>query len=302
MNVGLPGALQEKAIRAREPKVSLAAVEIEVDFHPRHGDEGRAFAGFGPGEGRHVTDSTSRSCCRFRGHLPESYRGGNLPAVTTKELFHAFFLEPGTGRDCCSRHRPDRRPRRLPRERCGPRDGAPQLRRPRRQLLGRLGHPAAGPAGPAALPAHHQELPARHRRGHRRHAQDVTCGAAETKHFATAQYPGVPAQLNAVTADADLVTLTIGGNDNGVFIGAIVACGTAGAATSGFGSPCKDIYGSYFDDQVTTKTYPAVKKALQDIHAKAPNARVAILGYPAILPPTRAASPRCRSPRATSPT
>ena len=115
----------------------------------------------------------------------------------------------------------------------------------------------------------------------------MTCGAAETKHFYSAQYPGVPAQLNAVTADADLVTLTIGGNDNSVFIGSILACGTAGAATLGFGSPCKDLYGSYFDDQVDATTYPAVKKALQDIHAKAPNARVAILGYPSILPPTK---------------
>jgi lysophospholipase L1-like esterase len=116
---------------------------------------------------------------------------------------------------------------------------------------------------------------------------DVTCGAAETKHLYTSQHLGVPAQLDAVTADADLVTLTIGGNDNGVFIGAIVACGTAGAATLGYGSPCKNIYGSYFDDQVDANTYPAVKKALQDIHAKAPNARVAILGYPSILPSTK---------------
>jgi len=117
--------------------------------------------------------------------------------------------------------------------------------------------------------------------------EDVTCGAAETKHFYTSQYPGVPAQLDAVTAEADLVTLTIGGNDNGVFIGAIVACGTAGAATLGYGSPCKNIYGSYFDNQVDATTYPAVKKALQDIHTKAPNASVAILGYPSILPATK---------------
>jgi lysophospholipase L1-like esterase len=117
--------------------------------------------------------------------------------------------------------------------------------------------------------------------------EDVTCGAAETKHFYTSQYLGVPAQLDAVTADADLVTLTIGGNDNGVFIGAIVACGTAGAATLGYGSPCTNIYGSYFDNQVDATTYPAVKKALQDIHAKAPNASVAILGYPSILPATK---------------
>lgn len=117
--------------------------------------------------------------------------------------------------------------------------------------------------------------------------KDVTCTAAETRHFYTSQYLGVPAQLNAVRSDADLVTLTIGGNDSQVFLGAIVTCGTKGMLTFGFGSPCKNWFGSYYDNLIDTKTYPAVKKALRDIHAKAPNAEVAILGYPNILPPTR---------------
>ncbi len=47
---------------------------------------------------------------------------------------------------------------------------------------------------------------------------DVTCGAAQTKDFTEAQYPGVAPQADAVTADTDLVTLTIGGNENGTFI------------------------------------------------------------------------------------
>jgi lysophospholipase L1-like esterase len=117
--------------------------------------------------------------------------------------------------------------------------------------------------------------------------KDVTCTAAETRHFYTSQYPGVPAQLSALRADTELVTLTIGGNDSQVFLGAIVTCGTKGVLTFGFGSPCKNWFGSYYDNLIDTRTYPAVKKALRDIHAKAPNAEVAILGYPDILPPTR---------------
>jgi lysophospholipase L1-like esterase len=115
---------------------------------------------------------------------------------------------------------------------------------------------------------------------------DVTCGAAETKHFTTAQYPGVAPQLDAVGADADLVTMTIGGNDGGVFIGAILACGLAGLSTLGHGSPCADRYGSGFEDTVRTATYPALVTALQAVRAKAPGAEVAILGYPWILPAT----------------
>lgn len=68
---------------------------------------------------------------------------------------------------------------------------------------------------------------------------DVTCGAAQTKHFTQAQYPGVPAQLDAVRSDTRLITLTIGGNDNNTFIGAMLACGTAGIATVGLGHPAR---------------------------------------------------------------
>jgi hypothetical protein len=115
---------------------------------------------------------------------------------------------------------------------------------------------------------------------------DVTCGAAETKDFFESQQPGVAPQLDAVQADTQLVTMTIGGNDSGVFIDSIVECGAAGLSTAGQGSPCKDKYGSSFEDTIRSTTYPALVKALQAVRAKAPHAKVAILGYPWILPPT----------------
>ncbi|MFL6096167.1 MAG: SGNH/GDSL hydrolase family protein [Blastococcus sp.] len=115
---------------------------------------------------------------------------------------------------------------------------------------------------------------------------DVTCGAAQTKDFFESQQPGVAPQLDAVSADTQLVTMTIGGNDSGVFIDSIVECGAAGASTAGQGSPCKDRYGSSFEDTIRTTTYPALVKALQAVRARAPHAKVAILGYPWILPPT----------------
>ncbi|MYW16685.1 SGNH/GDSL hydrolase family protein [Streptomyces sp. SID2955] len=120
---------------------------------------------------------------------------------------------------------------------------------------------------------------------------DVTCGAAQTKDFTEAQYPGVAPQADAVTADSDLVTLTIGGNDNGTFINAVTACGTAGVLSAGRGSPCKDKYGTSFDDQIDSDTYPALRTALGSVRAKAPHARIAVLGYPWITPAT--ADPSC---------
>ena len=113
---------------------------------------------------------------------------------------------------------------------------------------------------------------------------DVTCGGADTTDFFEPQYQDVPPQLEAVTADADLVTMTIGGNDSGVFINSIVQCGAAGASTLGQGSPCKDRYGSSFEDTIRTTTYPSLVNALTAVRAAAPDAEVAILGYPWILP------------------
>ena len=115
---------------------------------------------------------------------------------------------------------------------------------------------------------------------------DVTCGAAETKDFKQSQYPGVAPQLDALRTGTRLVTMTIGGNDNNTFIGAIVKCGAAGLSTLGQGSPCQDMYGNQFRHTIRHSTYPALVKALRAVHRHAPKARVAILGYPWILPKT----------------
>ncbi|MGY2082886.1 SGNH/GDSL hydrolase family protein [Blastococcus sp. SYSU DS0539] len=113
---------------------------------------------------------------------------------------------------------------------------------------------------------------------------DVTCGGADTGDFFAAQYPGVAPQLDALGADTQLVTMTIGGNDSSVFINSILACSTAGLTTLGTGSPCKDRYGSSFEDTIRSTTYPALVETLRAVRQEAPRAKVAILGYPWIVP------------------
>jgi lysophospholipase L1-like esterase len=115
---------------------------------------------------------------------------------------------------------------------------------------------------------------------------DVTCGGAQTKDYFTSQYQRVPPQLDALTKGTRLVTMTIGGNDGNVFVDTIIDCGSAGLSTQGQGSPCKDRYGSSFDDTIRNTTYPALVNALTAVHAKAPRAKVAILGYPWVMPPS----------------
>jgi hypothetical protein len=115
---------------------------------------------------------------------------------------------------------------------------------------------------------------------------DVTCGAADTNDFFESQYSGVSPQLDAVRKDTQLVTMTIGGNDSNVFIETVLSCGTLGVLSLGQGSPCKDRYGSSFEDTIRNTTYPSLVRALQAVRAKAPRARIAILGYPWIMPPS----------------
>ena len=116
---------------------------------------------------------------------------------------------------------------------------------------------------------------------------DVSCGAAETNDFFTAQYPNVPPQLDALKPDTQLVTMTIGGNDSGVFINTVLSCGIEGTLTLGQGSPCKKKYGDSFENTIRNKTYPDLVKALAAVHQRSPDAEVAILGYPWITPPKK---------------
>jgi lysophospholipase L1-like esterase len=116
---------------------------------------------------------------------------------------------------------------------------------------------------------------------------DVTCGGADTTHFFAAQYQDAPPQLDALSKSTQLVTMTIGGNDNGVFVGTIVSCVSAGLAALGRGTPCKDKYGASFEDTIRTKTYPSLVAALKAAHQRAPRARIAITGYPWIVPSTQ---------------
>jgi lysophospholipase L1-like esterase len=113
---------------------------------------------------------------------------------------------------------------------------------------------------------------------------DVTCGGADTGDFFASQYDGVAPQLQALSRDTQLVTMTIGGNDSSVFINSIIACGAAGVSTLGKGSPCKDRYGTSFEDTVRTTTYPALVETVRAVRKAAPKARIAILGYPWIVP------------------
>jgi hypothetical protein len=118
---------------------------------------------------------------------------------------------------------------------------------------------------------------------------DVTCSGAKTSDFFTPQSltppdPQVGPQLDAVTKDTRLVTMTIGGNDENVFVNSFFGCAQL-TPTDPTGNPCQRKFRNTFDRQIRTQTYPHLVAALTAVHRKAPAATVAILGYPEILPP-----------------
>lgn len=121
---------------------------------------------------------------------------------------------------------------------------------------------------------------------------DVTCGGATTDHVRTAQYPGlVPPQIDALTPDTDLVTMTLGLNDSAGFVRLQVACGPLSVLTLGQGAPCRQVYGDQFERTLRTATYPSLVRMLRSVRERAPRARVAILGIPWVVPRTEGCFP-----------
>jgi hypothetical protein len=116
---------------------------------------------------------------------------------------------------------------------------------------------------------------------------DASCSGAKTDDMTAPQdvTPGPnPPQFNALTADTQIVTLQIGGNDIG-FTSIIQNCATANP----FAHPCRDRYVVNGHDTLADKiaaTAPKVAAVLQGIHSRSPQARVFVVNYAAILPET----------------
>jgi lysophospholipase L1-like esterase len=115
---------------------------------------------------------------------------------------------------------------------------------------------------------------------------DASCaGAASDDLFAAQKTPtgSNPPQLEQVPADADLVTIGLGLNDNGLSVNLLYPC----LQVNGVVGPKCDLYlqqpNSVFDAAITAMA-GAVKADLKDIREKAPDARIVLIGYPRLLP------------------
>jgi hypothetical protein len=114
---------------------------------------------------------------------------------------------------------------------------------------------------------------------------DMSCSGATTDDMTQPQdvTPGPnPPQFDGLTADTNVVTLQIGGNDIG-FTDILEHCATVNP----FGHPCQDTYVHGSDDEISDRinaAAPKVAAVLSGIHARSPSARVFVVDYAAILP------------------
>lgn len=114
--------------------------------------------------------------------------------------------------------------------------------------------------------------------------EDISCSGAVAADILTARPEATAAQphaqLDAVTADTDLVTISIGGNDEGVFSKVTLACLAGSFATD---QTCA----SFVDTKlgpILARTTASVASALDGIRKKAPKARIVLVGYLRIIP------------------
>jgi lysophospholipase L1-like esterase len=126
---------------------------------------------------------------------------------------------------------------------------------------------------------------------------DVTCSGASTKHmwdthgvspeeefaqygsqFGYTGHPGNPPQLDALRPDTDVVTLQIGGNDIG-FGGLATTCGEGAIRGPG----CRQAVEAEQPFERIAATAAKIAAVLDEIHRRAPDAQIYVLGYSGIF-------------------
>lgn len=121
---------------------------------------------------------------------------------------------------------------------------------------------------------------------------DVSCSGTATHHMLVDRTYGTithPPQFDALTADTDLVTISIGYNDFRLFTTLFGRCVEMGKKDPQ-GSPCRDrlVRPNGFDYLAKRVEVIGrrVAKAVRGIRDRAPEARILVVSYPHLLPET----------------
>ena len=107
---------------------------------------------------------------------------------------------------------------------------------------------------------------------------DVSCSGASTADVRHRQAGRVPPQLDAVTRRTDLVTIGLGGNDEALFRRLLGGCDRTARSPR---AACFDASGfAPILDRIEQNLVGVVRA----VRAKAPSARVLLVGYPQVVP------------------
>ena len=109
---------------------------------------------------------------------------------------------------------------------------------------------------------------------------DVSCGGAKTLHI-LGPWNELPAQIESVTTDTRLVTLSIGGNDLGYVAGLIAASCRAGAPYRP--GPCAQKVAPTEQDFV--KVESNLLEIIRQVSVRAPQARLVLVKNITLVPP-----------------
>ena len=107
---------------------------------------------------------------------------------------------------------------------------------------------------------------------------DVSCSGATTDHIRNTSQNGAPLQIDAVTRDTELVTVTIGGNDIR-YTASTFACSS---------TPASERCTANLDQQAIDSAIEELPGKLgamfEEIRAKAPNVTIVLVTYPRVFP------------------
>ncbi len=120
---------------------------------------------------------------------------------------------------------------------------------------------------------------------------DVSCSGADTTDLTGRQVnhgQTKAPQLDAVTAETDLVTIGIGGNDLSLFGSMVVGCLEL-YEDDPQGAPCRDHNRRGAGDRLLDlipRIQGRLSRAIEQVQNRAPDATVVMVDYPRILPPS----------------
>jgi len=149
--------------------------------------------------------------------------------------------------------------------------------------------PRTTPAAPSACLRSSENYPSIAARALGLQLDDVSCGGATTDDLEQSQGPGIPAQLDALRRSTALVSVGIGGNDLGFSTIATNCVAYTPWGPTRVGWSCQAHYTASGVDQLDAGALDVggkVARVLDEIRRRAPGARVFVVGYPDIVPPT----------------